>query len=291
MADEEAFLDEDGVLVHRRQPRHREDEYDEAGFPVLLRMQRDHFWYRGRHALIARVLERELAGRVAAGHALRAVDLGGGCGGWVEYLHGRTRQPFRELALADSSMRALRLAGPIVGSFAARYQVDLLDLPWSQEWDVAFLLDVIEHIPDHERVLQQVRQSLRPGGLLFVTTPALRFFWTYNDVLAHHQRRYSRRDFRVLANRLGFELPRVEYFMFFLSPLLLASRLVYRPGKAAGDVEIQEHQARTHATPPGLVNSLLTGVFSLEAALVDAVSFPWGTSILAVLRRPDEPSA
>ena len=184
-------------------------------FEVLIQMQRNHFWYRGRNKLLLNVFKKEISRHFGEANNLRAIDMGGGCGGWLEYLHAHDGGIFQQLAIGDSSMRALSLAEAVVGSFATRYQIDLLDLPWIKEWDVVFLLDVLEHIPDHIHVLQQVFERMRPGGLLFVTTPALRFFWTYNYELAHHQRRYCKKDFRMLAELASLELLRTDYFMFF----------------------------------------------------------------------------
>jgi 2-polyprenyl-3-methyl-5-hydroxy-6-metoxy-1,4-benzoquinol methylase len=275
-----------GVFVPTKRPSHRDAEYDACGFEMLLRMQREHFWYRGRHKVLLNVLKVEAPRRFGSSPQLRAIDLGGGCGGWVEYLHAEGQGLVRELALADSSLRALSLAEPVVGSFARRYQIDLLELPWSEEWDIAFLLDVIEHIPDDAEVLRQTLKILRPGGLLFVTTPALSLFWTYNDEFALHQRRYSRRDFHSLAQRTGLELLRADYFMFFLSPALVMSRLVCRPPRLTTAEERHAYTRRTHEIPRRRVNQLLSAIFSIEARLINSVRFPWGTSILGVFRRP-----
>lgn len=266
-------------------PQHRADEYDESGFDLLLAMQRDHFWYSGRHKLLLKVLQRECRQRLGEAGSLRAIDIGGGCGGWLEYLHAHGAARFSELALGDSSVRALSLAKPVVGHFAKRYQVDLLNLAWSQHWDVVFLLDVLEHIPDHAEVLRQVRKSLRPGGLLFVTTPALNFFWTYNDELAHHQRRYNKQDFVTLAKTTDLNLVRADYFMFFLSPALLLSRWLTRPAANATPEQQQATLARTHRIPAAPVNGLLKAVLATEAGLVNHIKFPWGTSILSVFQR------
>lgn len=285
MTRQELFNQDQGVYVPQRRPQHRDDEYDETGFEVLIRMQREHFWYRGRHRLLLNVLKKELPRHFAKEDSLRAIDLGGGCGGWLEYLHAREPGMFQQLALGDSSFKALTLAEPVVDPFAARYQIDLLDLLWSEAWDVVFLLDVLEHIPEHEEVLRQIRKSLRPGGLLLVTTPALNFFWTYNDELAHHQRRYCRRDWQNLVTQADLKLLRTNYFMFFLSPALLASRLLFRPPAMATEEQRQAHVARTHRIPAKPINTMLSGIFSLESWLVNAVGFPWGTSMLAVLQR------
>ena len=281
---EAGFSLEQGVYVPAQRPQHRDDEYDPAGFDQLLAMQRDHFWYRGRHRLLLNLLRHEIRRAPATGPK-RAIDLGGGCGGWIEYLHRHDPGLAPSLALGDSSMRALQLAAPVVSSYAQRYQIDLLNLGWSETWDLVFLLDVIEHIPEHVEVLRQARESLRPGGLLLVTTPALQAFWTYNDELAHHQRRYNKQDFRDLAEATGLTLLRSDYFMFLLSPALLLSRLLSRPAAQASPEQLQALMARTHRIPPRPVNALLAGVLAAEAMGVNHISYPWGTSIVAVFRR------
>ena len=285
MNRESHFIEEHGIFVPRRRPIHRDEEYDEAGFDLLLRMQREHFWYRGRHKLLLNILQKEVLARFSKPNSLRGIDMGGGCGGWLEYLHTHHAGMFQQLALADSSMRALSLAEPVVGSFVERYQIDLLDLPWSDEWDIVFLLDVLEHIPDHLEVLRQVRKTMRPGGLLFVTTPALKFFWTYNDDLAHHQRRYSGRDFQSLGESADLQLLRTNYFMFFLSPALLLYRLLFHPPKSATPEQLQDNLRRSHESPPQIINEVLAQIFFAEASLTNFIGFPWGTSILAVFQR------
>jgi len=284
-SQEEQFIQEQGIFIPHRRPVHRDEEYDEAGFDLLIRMQREHFWYRGRHQLLLNVLKKEIGSKLDQAKNLRAIDMGGGCGGWLEYLHAHDAGMFQKLALGDSSIRALTMAEPVVGTFAERYQVDLLDLTWNEEWDVVFLLDVLEHIPDHVEVLRQIRKTMKPGGLLFVTTPALKFFWTHNDDLANHQRRYARRDFHNLADEVNLKILRTDYFMFFLSPALMLYRMMFRPQKSATPEQLQDYLWRSHQVPTKLVNSVLTKVFLAEASLVNHMAFPWGTSILAVFQR------
>jgi hypothetical protein len=146
-------------------------------------------------------------------------------------------------------------------------------------------LDVLEHFEHDLEVLHQIRGALRPQGLLIVTTPALNFFWTYNDVLNQHVRRYSPRDFQCLANSSGFELCFTRYFMFFLSPLLMLTRLKSPNVTRMTEPEIHKLIRQTHKVPSWPINQVLKVVFSLETPLGMWLPFPWGTSILAVLRR------
>ncbi len=134
---------------------HRDDEYDPRGFALLWDMQERHFWYRGRHRFLLRSVTQHLPKAAVP----RVVDLGGGCGGWISYLAARKKFPTAELALADSAPEALRLAAAVLPRGTETFQVDLLDLPWTDRWDVAFLLDVLEHIPAHEEALRQVHRA------------------------------------------------------------------------------------------------------------------------------------
>jgi SAM-dependent methyltransferase len=188
------------------------------------------------------------------------------------------------LALADSSLIALESAGTVLAENAQRYQIDLMNLHMQEEWDVAFLLDVIEHLPDDRRALEQAKESLKPGGLLFVATPAFQRFWSYNDDLAHHLRRYTRADYARLARETGFTLLDARYFMFFLSPLYLLSRM--QPG--LDKLNEQEKKAlvlKQHQIPAKPINTALSAIFAAETPIGHWLRFPWGTSVLGVFQK------
>jgi 2-polyprenyl-3-methyl-5-hydroxy-6-metoxy-1,4-benzoquinol methylase len=276
----------DGIFTPTLAVVHRDAEYDSRGFSLLRDIQSRHFWYQGRHRFLLEALKQHLPKLFQIGNSLTAIDLGGGCGGWVTFLQGHLPDRFSELALSDSSRRALELAGSVVGEDIMRYQTDLLRLGWRDRWDAAFLLDVLEHIPEDTEVLLQIRQALKPGGVLFVTTPALKCFWSYNDEIVHHVRRYAKRDFTRLAKATGMRLLRASYFMFFLSPLLWFSRLK-RPAPVNGDDNATfALLERTHRVPALPLNTLMKLVFDLETPLGLRIPFPWGTSILGVFQKP-----
>ncbi len=276
-----------GIHVSPSPVLHREDEYDSRGFHLLRQMQAEHFWYRGRHRFLLEGVRRQLNRVRPRAEGYSVLDLGGGCGGWLAYLLERLWFPVAEVALADSSLEALTCADECLPPTVSRYQADIFDLPWRNHWDVIFLLDVLEHVPADCEALLRIRETLAPGGLLFVTTPALQLFWTHNDALVGHQRRYARRDFHQLAAATGLELLDCRYFMFLLSPLLLASRFLQalkRLWQKTSD-PWQEIE-RSHRLPHPLLGKLLTTIFAAETPLGHWLPFPWGTSILAVLRRP-----
>jgi SAM-dependent methyltransferase len=261
--------------------QHRSDEYDEAGFKTLLAMQELHFWYRGRHRFLLAAVDRFLPNTLARNDV---IDLGGGVGGWLRYLTQNRRAGLGQVALADSSLEALKLAETVLPPEAQRYQVDLMQLHMYEQWDAAFLLDVMEHLPDDLQALREARDSLKPGGYLFVTTPAFPQLWSYNDDMAHHLRRYRHADFVRLAEESGLTLRDSRYFMFFLSPAYWLSRI--KPSFASmSSSQKKGFISKQHQVPARFVNGVLNAAFALETPLGHNVRFPWGTSILAVFRK------
>jgi len=288
LQDVNLFEEHGSIWARRGGILHRDNEYDVLGFDILVHMQREHFWHLGRYRFLLSALKEHLPLLRRPVEGLRAIDLGGGCGGWLHYLATHHGPRFEEIALADSSLRALELTRTVTGRATHLFQVDLLDLGWKNRWDVVFLLDVLEHLPDPVAALRQVRESLTPNGLVFVTVPALMVFWSYNDEIVNHQRRYSKQDLRDAARQSGLTLVKARYFMFLLSPLLVASRLLGPRKRPASREDIRALLTRTHRVPSKPVNALLRAVFSLETPLGLRLSFPWGTSVLGVFQRRDD---
>ena len=288
MALESLTIDQSSDLrLVRDEPMLAEEDYTAEAFAHHLTNLRQHFWFLGRSRFVFRAFERESSAVWDKNSKLRAIDIGGGSGGWLSYLHERASARFDELVLADSSHRVLELAAAVVPPQVCRTRVDLQQLPWDQHWDVVFMLDVLEHVAEDGRAMRQVRDAMRPGGLLFVTCPALNFFWSADDVTAHHYRRYSRTSLQRLAEETGFTLRTSRYFNFFLSPLLWLSRLgTIDPSKMTRAQVSAYKRNHTHRLPPRPINRILRSIFAAETPLGLSIPFPWGTSVLGVFQKP-----
>lgn len=264
---------------------HDSEAYDPRLFNLLAQMQTRHFWYLGRHRFIFWILKRLL--KTNSSQPVKAIDLGGGAGGWIRYLKENLPENRLAIALGDSSEEALVKAKETVGQDVECLHINLLDTRMKEQWDVIFLLDVLEHVSNDAKVLSEIYAALKPGGFLVMTTPALSFFWSKNDEYAGHCRRYSRSDLKRLALAAGFQRPYLRYFMFFLSPLLVISRVLDGLRDRKRPEEKYEYLARTHRPPPPWLNQVLRFIFSLETPLGHYLPFPFGTSVLGVFRKRD----
>lgn len=240
-------------------------------FLVQQRVERDHWWYRGRRRLLERLLPSLLPERVAPGaRRPRILDLGCGCGVNAELLarHGLP-------VLVDHSADALEL----VRVRAPRCQGDALRLPFAAgSFDLAVVLDLLEHLDDDRRGLAEVARVLRPGGRLLVMVPAFELLWGPQDDSSHHRRRYRRHDLLARAREAGLVVRRAWFFNFLLFLPILVARKLIRLLRLPVENE-------NEVNAPAL-NAVLARLFAAESRLSPAVGFPFGVSLGLVAEKP-----
>ena len=67
----------------------------------------------------------------------------------------------------------------------------LSDLPPEQRFDTILYIDVLEHIEDDRRELEEAASRLRPGGRIIVLSPAHSWLFSAFDKAVGHHRRYT----------------------------------------------------------------------------------------------------
>ena len=121
---------------------------------------------------------------------------------------GCGRMPYKSLILSES--RAMRY----IGLDLPDDNYEPPDLLWDGHTiplpdasvDSALLTEVLEHCPDAEAVLQEVRRVLRPNGFLFLTVP---FVWPIHCV-PYDEFRYTPFSLRRILESVGFANPSIE---------------------------------------------------------------------------------
>jgi 2-polyprenyl-3-methyl-5-hydroxy-6-metoxy-1,4-benzoquinol methylase len=133
--------------------------------------------YRNRYRFIQRQLKRwQPAGRWEQG-----LNLGAGEGDYDAMIAGHCRQ----LTACDINDADVAFAQRLNADVAnLSYQVEnALDLQFpNQHFDLLVSVDVLEHVGQPRRMMEEVGRVLRPGGLAFITFPNLNFPATYDPV-------------------------------------------------------------------------------------------------------------
>jgi ubiquinone/menaquinone biosynthesis C-methylase UbiE len=237
------------------------EEYDK-----MRRLEDHYWWFVARRTLCIELWRR---------HAPRGLVLDVGCG------TGAVAQELSheaEVVGLDYTHLALRHAQ---GRGLTRLiQADGARLP-VRDASVAGVvaLDIFEHIEDDTAAFAEAARVLQPGGVLVLSVPAYRWLWGPHDVALHHFRRHTRGTVRRQLVAAGLEPVLVSYSVFWLFPLVLAERLV---GK------FRRGPARASLPPvPGGLNRALVALMAAEGRALRTVRWPWGSSVVAVARRPD----
>jgi SAM-dependent methyltransferase len=235
----------------------------------LAALEQGNFWFQARNELIVWALQRYYPG-------LRSfLEIGCGTG----FVLSSIAAQFPDASLTGSEIFSSGL--PFAAGRVPRaelIQMDARSIPYEEHFDVVGAFDVLEHIKDDERVLQQIHGSLRAGGGLIVTVPQHRWLWSHQDIAACHVRRYQAVELRQKVKRSGFSIILETSFMSLLLPLMYLSRMRKK------DLETYDPLAELRIG--GLANRALLIMMQLEGFLIrSGLRMPLGGSRLLVARK------
>lgn len=132
----------------------------------------------------------------------------------------------------------------------------------NNHFDAVTAFDVLEHLQDDDKSLEEIRRVLKPGGKLIMTVPLHPSFWSDHDVECGHYRRY---DEKLMENKLketGFIILKQTRYMALgkiLSQYIKHRKVSYNPLVdfiLLNWVQLEEYVRRFFPGLPGL-----TGVF------------------------------
>ena len=223
-----------------------------------------HWWYRARRQIIAELIRR----KVPLPKDAKLLEIGCGTGHNLPMLGEFGQVDALEVDPIARGMAEKRLGRTVLSS-----PLPALEGVPDATYDMVAALDVVEHIPDDKAALEGISRVLKPGGKLLMTVPAHQWMWSAHDVVNHHQRRYSKRDFKRLVDQSPLQLESIGYLNSLLFPLALAQRLASKlTGKEDANL----------APPAEPINQVLERVFALERRVIGRIPLPPGLSLFAV---------
>lgn len=178
---------------------------DRSEIRKLAALEDSHWWYRERRYLLARQIRTMRPGR--------ALDIGAAAGGNTRVLRERGWKAVALEYSEDGARIAHERGLPVV-------RADALTLPFPDaSLDLVVAYDVLEHIRDDDRAVQEICRVLRPGTTALVAVPADPRLWSAHDDAVGHVRRYTRSSLVTLLERNGMDVDSIGSWNVLLRPV------------------------------------------------------------------------
>lgn len=238
-------------------------------YAEMYNLESFYWWFVARRQLLETLIKE------IAKETTEPLMLDVGCGTGINYSvmskYGTViSTDFAEEALTFSKTRGV---GELVRS-------SIETLPFKQaSFEVITALDVLEHVDDDLKALDDLRRIMKDGGLLVITVPAYGFLWSEHDEALHHRRRYAASELRNKLTRAEFDVERISYYITFLFFPILFMRFLQSIFK-------KSVQAKTsHIILPRWLNSFLVSILAVERFMLKWVNFPFGVSLVCLARK------
>jgi SAM-dependent methyltransferase len=241
---------------------------DIATYAVEAEVEKTHWWFAGRR----RMLGRLIAGMGVPSDA-RVLDIGTSTGTNLRMLGELGYTRFEGLDASDDAVRWCAAKG--LGKVT---RGDVCSIPFPDaSFDLVLATDIIEHVDDDARALDEIRRVLKPGASVVITVPAFQSLWGLQDEVAHHKRRYRGAQLRSRIAQAGLACGTAYYFNFILFlPILLARRLIRL---------LRVRLSSENELNSPVINAILTRIFGLDVRVAPYLHPPFGVSYLAVATR------
>ena len=99
------------------------------------------------------------------------------------------------------------------------FQADLVHCQFPDNlFDAISCLNVLEHLEEDDRAIQQLYRIAKPGGVVAITVPTMPGLYDMHDEVYGHLRRYELHNLERKVVSAGFKILRSNYFGFLIYP-------------------------------------------------------------------------
>ncbi len=227
-----------------------------------------HWWYRSTRTLLEQLVVPHLP---PVDPGTTYLDAAGGSGATGSWLAARATT-----LVDDVDEQSVRFAIETPGYLGVVADLNRLPHP-DGSFDVVLCVTALCHRMNHDpaATVRELVRVTRPGGIVCLMEPGVRWLRRGHDRVTHTARRFSRRDLAAMLDEAGAEVLRATGAYTFLVPPASVLAVLER-GKETSDVGRNES---------GL-GGVFAGLARAERAALRRTNLPTGLSAVAVARVP-----
>tara|TARA_Y100000310_G_scaffold331644_1_gene405595 strand:- start:550 stop:1254 length:705 start_codon:yes stop_codon:yes gene_type:complete len=222
----------------------------------------ENFWFKSKNDLI-KIFFKKFKKK-----DLKILSIGAGTGRELKVLN-----EFGEVFVIEINKKALDLISKELCQ--NKKQGDVQNLPFSKDFfDIVLASDVLEHVNDDKKAVNEIQRVLKKEGTFIFTVPAHQFIFSSHDKALGHKKRYSKEELKQLTKK--FKKVEINYWNFFLSPIVILKRILNKDSKPEVD----------KITLPKTIDTLFYRIMSLENGLIARdMHLPFGITLFGICKK------
>lgn len=246
------------------------DEANNANFEI----EENSFWFKHRNEIIKQVIKRFPFKRNFA-------DIGGGNGFQAKFISDNIKS--KKIILLEPGYEGCL-------NSKKRGVENVYNIPFQKfnfyENNIGGigLFDVIEHIEDDIKFMQQLKAKLPRNSYIYMTVPAYKSLWSDADDYGGHYRRYNYKMLKELATNSQVKLVFHSYFFSYIPFFTyFVKHLPYKiRGKRQNSTILKSETSQL--SPSGLILNLFDIFHKIEIRTIKTGTIKIGGSCFAVFK-------
>lgn len=170
---------------------------------------------------------------------------------------------------------------------------DFSQYPFSEKFSCVVTCEVLEHIEDDRKFLQKTSELLADGGQLILSVPARMKYWSKDDEIVGHYRRYEKKELYEKLTEAGYSEIEIAAYGFPFQNFVRLARIslakIQYNEKAKWDKKKQSQQSAFMVKKKPYINLVALILnkytlypFSLIASLFNGMDLAEGYVVSAV---------
>lgn len=275
--EQKNFQNIEGIKCYAPDFAYESDNFNPEDFQKLYKYESNNFWFKARNELIDLLFKRYVKEK----NPIKFLEIGCGTG----FVINRLSKNENVVCFgAELHLKGLKIAKERLPQ-CEFVQMNALNIPYENEFHVVGAFDVIEHIEDDVKVIEQVNKALRKDGIFLINVPQHMWLWSSQDDAGFHKRRYSKKEMTGKLIDSGFEILYATSFVFLLLPFMIVSRLRFKKQKSDSKKESNFSEFEI----PEFLNRFFEFMLNLERVFHRLkIRLPIGGSLVVVARKKSE---